>query len=148
VVLLAPESRGGTWDRVGGVFGADVAFIDAALRHTFERCAIDEAHIALAGFSDGASYALSLGPSNGDLFTHLVAWSPGFSDPEEPIVGSPPVFVSHGTADRVLPVAGTRHALVPMFEMDGYAVDYVEFDGVHELPEDVIDATMDWFLAP
>lgn len=146
VVLLAPDARGRTWDRVGGVFGPDVAFIDAALRHTFERCAIDESHIALAGFSDGASYALSLGPSNGDLFTHLVAWSPGFSDPQEPIVGSPPVFISHGTADRVLSVAGTRHALVPMFEMDGYAVEYLEFDGVHELPSDVVGAAMDWFL--
>ena len=35
--------------------GPDVAFIDAALRYTFDRCAIDEAQIPSAGFSEGAS---------------------------------------------------------------------------------------------
>jgi predicted esterase len=30
------------------------------------------------GFSDGASYALSLGLANGDLFTHVLGFSPGF----------------------------------------------------------------------
>ena len=146
IVLLAPDSRERSWDRVVGDFGPDVAFIDAALRYTFERCAIDPVRIALSGFSDGASYALSLGPSNGDLFTHLIAWSPGFSDPTDPIVGEPKVFVSHGTLDRVLPVAASRHAIVPMFEMDGYATEYHEFEGTHEMPPEVIESTMEWFL--
>lgn len=146
IVLLAPDSRGRSWDRAIADFGPDVGFIDAVLRYTFERCAIDPRRIALAGFSDGASYALSLGPSNGDLFTHLIAWSPGFSDPADPIVGLPEVFVSHGTADRVLPVALSRHAIVPMFEMDGYDVEYVEFDGQHEMPNQVVSRAFDWFL--
>ncbi len=147
IVLLAPDSRGHTWDRITSDFGADVAFIDATLRYTFERCAIDPAHLALAGFSDGASYTLSLGPSNGDLFSHLVAWSPGLSDPTDPIVGEPRVFVSHGVDDRTLPVAVSRHGIVPMFEMDGYAVEYVEFEGAHEMPPAVVARTMEWFLA-
>lgn len=146
IVLMAPDSRGRTWDRVGGQFGPDVGFIDSALRYTFERCAIDPEHVAIAGFSDGASYALSLGVSNGDLFTHIIAWSPGFSDPEEPIVGTPRVFVSHGTADRVLPVAASRNAIVPMFQMDGYSVEYVEFEGRHEIPAAVSMKALDWFL--
>jgi len=33
------------------------------------------------GFSDGASYALSVGITNGDLFTHVIAFSPGFVAP-------------------------------------------------------------------
>ena len=147
LVLMAPDSRARTWDRASGTFGPDVAFIDAALRFTFERCSIDLDRIALAGFSDGASYALSLGPSNGDLFTHLIAWSPGFSDPADPIVGRPKVFVSHGSADRVLPVLGSRSAIVPMFEMDGYDIEYVEFDGRHEMPPPIVDRALDWFLA-
>lgn len=146
LVLMAPDSRARTWDRVSGEFGPDVGFIDAALRFTFDRCAIDPMRIALAGFSDGASYALSLGPSNGDLFTHIIAWSPGFSDPDEPIVGAPRVFISHGTQDNVLPLSGTRNGIVPMFEMDGYAVRYREFEGRHEMPDTVVSATMDWFL--
>jgi len=146
IVLLAPESRGRSWDRVTADFGPDVGFIDSALRHTFERCAVDPARIALAGFSDGASSAPPLGPSNGALFPHLIAWSPGFSDPVDPIVGEPRVFVSHGTRDGVLPVSASRHAIVPMFEMDGYAVEYVEFDGAHEMPADVVDRGLEWFL--
>lgn len=147
VILLAPDSRGTTWDRVNADFGPDVRFIDAALRFTFERCAVDPTRLALAGFSDGASYALSLGPSNGDLFTHLIAWSPGFSSPVEPIVGSPSVFVSHGTADRVLPVSASSSGIVPMFEMDGYVVAYEEFDGAHEIPDPIARRAMEWFLA-
>lgn len=146
VVLLAPDSRDRTWDRVGGDFGTDVRFIDAALRFTFERCVVDETRLALAGFSDGASYALSLGPSNGDLFTHLIAWSPGFSSPTEPIVGTPRVFVSHGTGDRVLPVSASRAGIVPMFEMDGYATEYAEFDGLHEIPDEIAARALEWFL--
>jgi predicted esterase len=38
------------------------------------------ATLAVSGFSDGASYALSIGPANGDLFTHVMAFSPGFAD--------------------------------------------------------------------
>lgn len=146
IVLLAPDSRGRTWDRVNGDFGPDVGFIDSALRYTFDRCVIDSGHIALAGFSDGASYALSLGPSNGDLFTHLIAWSPGFSDPTEPIVGLPEVFVSHGTVDPVLPISGSRNGIVPMFEMDGYDIEYAEFDGRHEVPPEITTRALDWFL--
>ena len=146
-ILMAPDSRDRTWDRVRTDFGPDVAFIDSALRHTFDRCAIDTGRLALAGFSDGASYALSLGPSNGDLFTHIIAWSPGFSDPTEPIVGSPSVFVSHGTADNVLPVSASRNGIVPMFEMDGYSVEYVEFEGRHEMPPAIASQALDWFLS-
>ena len=59
--------------------------------------------VTVCGFSDGASYALSIGLANGDLFGHVLAWSPGFVAPPE-FVGRPRVFVSHGTDDRVLPI--------------------------------------------
>ena len=146
MILLAPDSRARTWDAVRGALGPDVVFLDTALEYTFLRCAIDPERIALAGFSDGASYALSLGPSNGDLFTHLIAFSPGFSYPEEPIVGRPDVFISHGSEDRVLPVALSRGALAPMFEMDGYEVRYEEFAGGHEMPASIMTKALDWFL--
>lgn len=147
IVLLAPDSRDHTWDRVHGDFGPDVGFIDSALRYTFERCAIDPGRIALAGFSDGASYALSLGPSNGDLFTHIIAWSPGFSAPAYPVTGTPRVFISHGTADTSLPVALSRNSIVPTFEMDGYDIEYSEFDGRHEITDEVRQQALEWFLS-
>ena len=103
LVLLAPDSRGRTWDFLYGPYGADVAFIDQALGYVFRRCAIDPARITVEGFSDGASYALSLGLTNGDLFSHIVAFSPCILAPAAH-VGRPRIFISHGTDDRVLPV--------------------------------------------
>jgi phospholipase/carboxylesterase len=148
MVLLVPESRSSTWDLVIGGLGPDVAFLDRALGYTFERCRIAPERIAFAGFSDGASYALSLGLSNGDLFTHLIAYSPGFVQTTDPIVGRPRVFVSHGTADTVLPVSRSRDVIVPALRHSGYDVTYQEFNGGHGVPATISETALDWFLAP
>lgn len=58
-------------------FGPDVLYLNKALHHVFNRYSIDPSRLAVAGFSDGASYALSLGVANGDLFSHIIAFSPG-----------------------------------------------------------------------
>jgi phospholipase/carboxylesterase len=147
MVLLAVDSRQSTWDRIRGTFASDVAFIDAALAHTFDRVSVDPERIVLGGFSDGASYALSLGPSNGNLFRQLIAFSPGFANPTQGRVGKPRIFVSHGTNDRILPVTNSRLDIVPFFENDGYDVTYLEFDGAHEVPREIGSAALDWFLS-
>lgn len=146
VVLLLPESRGPTWDLLGRGYGPDVAFIDQALDSLFARVRIDPARIAVAGFSDGASYALSLGLANGDLFTHILAFSPGFVVVDEQ-VGRPHVFISHGRADRVLPVDAGSRSIVPRLERAGYEVRYEEFDGGHDLLEHIAGEAVDWFVS-
>lgn len=146
MVFLAPDSRSGTWDAIRGDYGRDVAFLDEALRHTFDRCRINPSRVALGGFSDGASYALSLGVSNGDLFTDLVGYSPGLFRPNDPIVGKPPVFISHGKSDTILPVQGSRDQIVPILRGNGYNVTYLEFEGGHEVPAQVSELALDWFL--
>lgn len=147
LVVLALDSRGTTWDRVRGDFGVDTAFMDAALDHTFRHCAVDPQRILLAGFSDGASYALSLGVGNGDLFTHLAAFSPGFVNSGEHLIGKPRVFVSHGTQDNVISVESSRQNVVPLLEGAGYDVTFEEFEGGHTVPAGIFDAALDWFLA-
>lgn len=137
-VLLVPESRAASWDIVGTTdFQFDPPFIDRALGATFARCRIDPARIVLAGFSDGASYALSLGIANGDLFSALVAFSPGFVVPGIAPVGRPRIFVSHGRLDQILPVERSRDEIVPGLRARGYQVRYREFDGGHEVPAEV-----------
>ena len=145
-ILLAPDSRTLSWDVAEvGYFGPDVAFIDRALQHTFDRCRVDVSQIALAGFSDGASYALSLGVSNGDLFTHLIAHSAGFFTPASPIVGQPPVYQSHGTNDPILPITSGRFIEGLLID-DGYDVTFEEFDGGHQIPFVISQNALDWFL--
>ena len=137
-LILAPESRGPTWDVIMGAYGPDVAFLDAALREVFGRHRVDPRRVALAGFSDGASYALSLALANGDLFTHVLAFSPGFyAPPEAPTVGRPSVFVSHGVADEVLPIGPCSRRLVPRLRAAGCAVRYREFPGGHSVPAEI-----------
>jgi phospholipase/carboxylesterase len=146
LVLLSPESRGRTWDVLLGGYGPDVEFIDRALQRTFDRLSVDAGRLAATGFSDGASYALSLGLTNGDLFTRLVAFSPGFMAPADRR-GEPPVFVSHGTRDAVLPIEATSRRIVPRLRRMGYDVRYREFDGTHAVPKPVAREALEWFTA-
>jgi phospholipase/carboxylesterase len=85
-------------------YGPDAEFIDRALEQTFDRLAVDAKKLAVEGFSDGASYTLSIGLTNGDLFTHVLAFSPGFAAPAGR-EGTPRIFVSHGVNDNVLPLS-------------------------------------------
>ena len=144
-VLLLPDARKHTWDFLIEDFGPDVAFIDRALAYTFERCAVDRSRVAIAGFSDGASYALTLGLANGDLFTHVMAFSPGFMAPPR-LEGQPRVYISHGLHDEVLPIGVCSRKVVPQLEHWGYKLTYREFDGRHSVPESIIDEAMQWFL--
>jgi phospholipase/carboxylesterase len=144
-LLLAAESRVHTWDVVRGGYGPDVQFIDRALAAVFLRCAVDPGRVAVEGFSDGASYALGLGLSNGALFTHVLAFSPGFL-PGVDREGAPSVFVSHGTADEVLPIDQCSRRIVPELRALGYWVRYLEFDGKHLVPPPVAAEGLGWFL--
>jgi phospholipase/carboxylesterase len=141
VVVLAPKSGDATWDVIRSGFGADVGAIDAALEQVFDRLPIDPARIVLAGFSDGASYALSLGLQNGGLFSRVVAFSPGFLVAPRR-AGRPSVFVSHGVADRVLPIDRCSRRLVPALRSEGYDVDYREFPDGHEVPPAMVEAAL------
>jgi phospholipase/carboxylesterase len=109
----------------------------------FERHAVDPGRVAIAGFSDGASYALSLGLANGELFSAVLAFSPGFAAPPSRH-GAPRVFMSHGTGDRVLPVARTSRLIAPLLEASGLAVEYREFDGGHAIPAEIARAASAW----
>ena len=145
LILLAPASREHTWDLlVGRRYGPDATLIDRALEHTFSRYAVDPARLAIGGFSDGASYALSLGITNGDLFTHVIAFSPGFMAPAGH-TGSPRVFVSHGTRDGVLPIDRCSRRIVPELERGGYDVLYREFDGGHTILPEIASEAVGWF---
>jgi predicted esterase len=136
LAVLAPNSRDTTWDAIGGSFGVDVAHLNRALERVFEMVAIDPARIAIGGFSDGASYALSLGMINGDLFPSVVAFSPGFVISGAPH-GKPRIFISHGTRDHILPIDRCGRRIAASLISRGYEVTFREFDGDHEIPADV-----------
>lgn len=147
LILLAPSSRKQTWDVLRGGYGPDIDFINLALTQAFLRYNVDPNHLAIEGFSDGASYALSVGLMNGDLFTHIIAFSPGFMAPSSRY-GSPRIFISHGVHDTVLPVNACSRRIVPNLKQAGYDVLYHEFDGGHTVPPGIALGAVNWFTAP
>ena len=144
-LLLAPSSYQQTWDVIRGGYGSDVLLIDRALEQTFNRYNVDPTHVGIGGFSDGASYALSLGITNGDLFSHVIAFSPGFMAPTAQ-EGTPRFFISHGKEDQVLPVDRCSRRIVPQLEKAGYDVHYQEFEGGHRVPENISEGAVTWFV--
>ena len=137
VAVLAPNSLDTTWDAIGGDFGADVEYLNRVLEATFKLAAIDPARVAVGGFSDGASYAISLGLINGDLFKSVVAFSPGFVLDGTP-QSKPRIFISHGTNDHILPIDRCGRRISSSLKGRGYDVTFREFDGDHEIPADVV----------
>ena len=136
IAVLSPDSRDGTWDGIRDGFGPDVAYLDRALERVFETVSIDPARVAVGGFSDGATYALSLGLINGDLFKYIVAFSPGFIVNGTPR-SKPQIFISHGTSDQILPIDQCSRVIVPMLRQRGYPVTFREFSGRHEVPPEI-----------
>jgi len=140
-LLLAPRSQWATWDVIVRGFGPDVRQIDRLLGEVSAMWPVDR--LAVGGFSDGASYALSLGIANGDLFDSVVAFSPGFAA-SMIAHGAPRLFISHGINDEVLPINDCSRRLVPRLERAGYSVTYVEFDGAHAVPAELLEQAGTW----
>ncbi|MGY2078960.1 alpha/beta hydrolase [Modestobacter sp. SYSU DS0657] len=143
VVVVAPSSAASTWDLIAGGLGRDVATIDAALAQVLARTAVDR--VAIGGFSDGASYALSLGIANGDLAEAVLAFSPGFAAPPGRF-GRPRFWIAHGTDDRVLPVARCGRRVAAELAADGYEVTYDEFAGGHVVTPGLVSGALGWWL--
>nr|WP_315260611.1 thioesterase [uncultured Duganella sp.] len=139
-LLLIPDALASSWDFLRGGFGADLAFIDRALLWTMQRYQVDEQAMAIAGFSDGASYALSVGLMNGHLFSDILAFSPGFMAPLRR-EGQPRVFVAHGKEDAVLSVRRGQD-IARRLAQEGYDVAYEEFDGAHIVSPPVARAAL------
>ena len=107
LVFVAPAAKGPTWSVISSDRDLDLESVDFAVAEVWARCPLAHDRLALGGFSDGATYALTLGVANGDLFPAIIALSPGgiLADTRR---GQPRIFVSHGTEDDVLPIAGAE----------------------------------------
>jgi predicted esterase len=143
-LLLAPKSQWCTWDVIMRGFGPDVRRIDRLLDEVSALWPVNR--LAVGGFSDGASYALSLGIANGDLFDSVIAFSPGFAA-SMIAHGTPRLFISHGINDEVLPINNCSRRLVPRLERAGYPVTYVEFNGAHTVPVELVEQAATWLAA-
>jgi phospholipase/carboxylesterase len=146
IAVLAPDSRGSTWDAIRGGFDRDVQFVNRALERVFQTVDVDPARLAVGGFSDGASYAVSLGLINGDLFRRVAAFSPGFVI-ERAAHGKPRFFISHGTEDTILPIDRCGRPIAAALRRQRYEVTFREFPGGHTVPPEIAGQAMTWLAA-
>jgi predicted esterase len=145
VVVLSPSSHDFTWDAIRTDYADDFASIDKQLNRVFDQCTMDPRHVAIGGFSDGATYALSLGLLNGDLFTHIIAHSPGFIIGGGAAQGKPRVFISHGRHDAILPIDQCGRRIAAQLQRDGYRVRFDEFEGGHTATPAMRETAVAWF---
>jgi phospholipase/carboxylesterase len=144
-IVVAPASAARTWDIIASTLGPDVERIDDLLAMVFSSYSIDPKRVCVGGFSDGGTYALTLGIANGDLFTHVIAFSPGYLDGKSQ-VGAARYFISHGTRDQVLPIDSCGRRVAAELKRAGFPVEYREFDGTHTVPPQIATDAVDWFV--
>jgi predicted esterase len=156
-LLLSLQSKEVTWDLIVSAsqsrsrmadprFGADVPRIDAVLRQVFAQASVDPRRVVLAGFSDGASYALSLGLANHELFGGILALSPGFMVPPDKIARGERVFIAHGRSDRVLAFSNAER-IADILGRTDLAFRFRPFDGGHVMSRAATAEGMEFLLA-
>lgn len=144
-VVLAPDSRARTWD-IDNAIGDDARYLNGALNYVFAKHVIDRRHVCVAGYSDGATYALNVGLTNGELFTHVIAFSAGYLNVREPTPEKPRIFLSHGTRDEILPIDRCGRVIAASLRRMRYQLTWREFDGTHALPPEIVAEALRWFL--
>src|SRR4051812_3196961 len=162
VILLAPRSEDVTWDMIVALSRrrdrepgsgswrsrphGDRERIGRAIDELIARAPVDRGRIGLAGFSDGASYALSLGFVDPPRFGFVLAFSPGMVDLPARMSKAPRTFLAHGRRDSILAYRNASLGIVPRLRREGLDVTFRPFDGDHEIPPAVEAEAFDFFL--
>jgi predicted esterase len=152
LILFQPHSAGRTWDVIQNLGskqlpwrGPDLRRNDEALADLFRRASVDRSRIVLLGFSDGASYALSLGLANPGLFTAVVALSPGMFAPPSVLDRNQRIFIAHGRDDQILPFDNARE-IAGALSGNGAKLRFRPFNGRHEIDRGVLREALDYAL--
>jgi len=94
--------------------------------------------VILFGFSDGASYALSLGLANPQIFRGIVAIAPGFHLEPAAINPKQRLFIAHSPQDPILSFERTRDGIVGSLRRAGFDVRFRPFDGGHRIDRPIL----------
>jgi phospholipase/carboxylesterase len=112
-----------------------------------EKYKLDEVY--LGGFSQGAIMSYTIGLTQPDLITGVLAFSGRILQEIRPFVAEQDtlqnlkVFIAHGTQDGTLPVHYAREAKA---YLEGLNIEpsYHEFNGGHQITGEVLNAVSEW----
>jgi predicted esterase len=106
----------------------------------------DRRSVMLVGFSDGASYALSLGLANPAIFRGIIAFAPGFHLEPSAINPRQRLFVAHSPTDQILAFERTRDETVAALKNAGFDISFRPFDGGHRVDQSILAEGVDFVL--
>ena len=156
-ILLLPQSKGPTWDMIEDLkgrlgaemnvqprYGKDLKALDLSLADLFTKVAVDPARVGIMGFSDGATYAVSIGTANPQLFHTVIAYSPGPAFPTK-FDATQRIFISHAEEDPVLPYSTTR-GMIARMRVKKMPLMFESFHGGHEVPKAIHAKAVAYFM--
>jgi phospholipase/carboxylesterase len=150
-LFLIPRSVLPTWDLIASDGRPDLDFLEHALDLVWRRYPVDPRRVALLGYSDGASYGLSVGLSNPRVFSAVMGWAAGFKIIDRSAIGpddeKPRVLLEYGSHDPLFPF---EQVAVPMrddLRARGYDLEFrVDEGGRHWPSGDFQREALDWFF--
>ena len=151
-LFLVPWSHHPTWDLIASNDRPDLDFLEWAYDLIYRRYPVDPDRQALIGYSDGASYALSVGLSNPRIFRAVMGWAAGFFVLDEACISAgdpkPPVLLEYGTHDQLFPFERVAVPMRERLEQMGYSVNFrVDEGGRHWPSGDFQPEAPDWFFS-
>ncbi|MDG2333543.1 MAG: hypothetical protein P8Q97_04895 [Myxococcota bacterium] len=150
--FLVPRSREPTWDLIAGGDGQpDLEFLEYAWDLIFRRYPIDGTRQVLMGYSDGASYALSLVLSNPGFFDAALCWAAGFAMMDRSAVGNQEkrtrFYLEYGTADELFSFDQVALPMRENLERAGYEVEFSVDEGGRHWPSGSFQGeALDWYF--
>jgi poly(3-hydroxybutyrate) depolymerase len=149
-LFLVPRSFHPTWDLIASDERPDLDFLEWAYDLIYRRYPVDPARQALLGYSDGASYALSVGLSNPRVFRAVMGWAAGFLALDtrhvEPGDPKPAVLLEYGTHDPLFPFQRVALPMRESLERLGYRVEFRVDEGGRHWPSGTFQSeALDWF---
>ncbi len=149
-LFLVPRSIQPTWDLITGAGRPDLDFLEFAYDLIYRRYPIDERRQALVGYSDGASYALSIGLSNPRIVRAVMAWAAGFVAYDNTFVTDddpkPELLLEYGTHDELFSFEQVALPMRASLEAAGYRVEFrVDEGGRHWPSGDFQRQALDWY---
>ena len=149
--FFIPRSVAPTWDLITGEGRADLDFLEYAYDLIYRRYPIDAASQCLIGYSDGASYALSLGLSNARCFDALMVWAAGFIvlDPAtaDAAAPKPRLYLEYGTHDELFSFDRVALPMQANLESAGYDVTFSIDEGGRHWPSGSFQReALDWYF--
>ena len=153
-LFLVPRSQQPTWDLIAGGQGQpDLEFLEYAWELIYRRYPIDGEKQAVVGYSDGASYALSLALSNPGFFDAALCWAAGFAMMDRNAVGAENrrtrFYLEYGTADELFPFEQVALPMRENLEQAGYEVEFSVDEGGRHWPSGSFQReALDWYFEP